>query len=439
LIEKTLHLQERMDELEALQDALSPIPPEVLKELLEQGEVQITSMEAGDLSETSGLFMTDLEGREAQLREMLKRLEDLQREVGDLDRELLEAFGDLGPKEQAFFYDEWDHLMQDYRPEWCRLTETVLDGDDTSFVEDTRQRYTDLLNQVRRQFQLLKPELFRKIKRLMDGDEIDLDSVVEALVDRRAGNALSEKVYMRRDKRDREVAAVFLLDMSASTDDDAPEAPDTASGAEVAPIAPRQFDFSGFISEDDAWQPPKPQSGPPRRRVIDVEKEALILMAEALETLGDAYAVYGFSGYGRDQVDFFVAKEFSDPYNERTQGRIAAMKPHRSTRMGPAIRHAVRKLERQQARIKTLLMISDGYPQDYDYGKDRKSKDYGIQDTMMALREAQLKGIQTFCITVDPSGHDYLRDMCPDQQYLVIDDIAALPDELPKVYRGLTT
>jgi nitric oxide reductase activation protein len=58
---------------------------------------------------------------------------------------------------------------------------------------------------------------------------------------------------------------------------------------------------------------------------------------------------------------------------------------------------------------------------------------------MMALREAQLKGIQTFCITVDPSGHDYLRDMCPDQQYLVIDDIAALPDELPKVYRGLTT
>jgi nitric oxide reductase activation protein len=115
------------------------------------------------------------------------------------------------------------------------------------------------------------------------------------------------------------------------------------------------------------------------------------------------------------------------------------MKPHRSTRMGPAIRHAVRKLARQQARIKTLLMLSDGYPQDYDYGKDRKSKDYGIQDTMMALREAQLKGIQTFCITVDPSGHDYLRDMCPDQQYLVIDDIAALPDELPKVYRGLTT
>jgi nitric oxide reductase NorD protein len=107
--------------------------------------------------------------------------------------------------------------------------------------------------------------------------------------------------------------------------------------------------------------------------------------------------------------------------------------------MGPAIRHAIGKLERQEARLKTLLLLSDGYPQDYDYGKDRQSKEYGIQDTMMALHEAHLKGIQTFCITVDPSGHDYLREMCPDQQYLVLDDIASLPRELPKIYRALTT
>jgi nitric oxide reductase activation protein len=227
--------------------------------------------------------------------------------------------------------------------------------------------------------------------------------------------------------------------MSASTDDEVPELPEAEASDVPEPTPPRKFDFSGFVVEDDDQAPAKPKKDPKRRRIIDVEKEALVLMAEALETLGDAYAVYGFSGYGRDQVEFFVAKEFTETYDRRSQGRIAAMKPHRSTRMGPAIRHAIRKLERQDARIKTLLMLSDGYPQDFDYGKDRKSKDYGIQDTMMALREAQLKGIQTFCITVDPSGHDYLREMCPDQQYLVIGDITALPDELPKVYRGLTT
>jgi nitric oxide reductase activation protein len=282
--------------------------------------------------------------------------------------------------------------------------------------------------------------MFKKIKRLMDGEDIDLDSAVEALVDRRAGNILSDHVYMRRNKRDRSVAALFLLDMSASTDDAVKEPADHVGSAAPIDLPLRPYTFSGFVHDDHyAPLPPPSAAEKPRRRIIDVEKEALILMAEALEALGDHYAIYGFSGYGRDQVDFFVAKEFADRYDERVQGRIAAIKPHRSTRMGPAIRHAVRKLERQEARLKTLLLLSDGYPQDYDYGQDRKSKDYGIQDTMMALHEARLQGIQTFCITVDPSGHDYLREMCPDQQYLVLEDIASLPKELPKIYRALTT
>jgi nitric oxide reductase activation protein len=439
LIEKKLQLQELTEELDRLQEGLSPLPPEVLKELLENGNVEITSLQEGDLQGTSGLFLSDLEGRQNELRDDLARLESLQEAIESLDSELGDALGHLKPVDSTYLYDEWDYQMQDYRRGWCRLNEIVLDEEDTSFIQETRQRHAELLNQIRQQFQLLKPEMFKKIKRLIDGEEIDLDSAIEAHIDRRAGNMPSEKVYTRRQKRDRDVAAAFLLDMSASTDDEVPEILETETVEVSEPTPPRPFDFSGFVVEDYYQAPAKPRQDPNRRRIIDVEKEALVLMAEALETLGDAYAVYGFSGYGRDQVEFFVAKEFTELYDSRAQGRIAAMKPHRSTRMGPAIRHAIRKLERQDARIKTLLMLSDGYPQDFDYGKDRKSKDYGIQDTMMALREAQLKGIQTFCITVDPSGHDYLREMCPDQQYLVIDDITALPDELPKVYRGLTT
>jgi hypothetical protein len=439
LIEKKLQLQAFTDELDRLQDGLSPLPPEVLKALLENGHVEITSLQEGDLQGTSGLFLSDLEGRQNELRDTLARLESLREAIASLDTELGDALGDLKAVEYTYLYDEWDYHIQDYRRGWCRLNEIVLDEDDTRFIQETKQRHAALLTQIRQQFQLLKPEMFKKIKRLIDGEDIDLDSAIEAHIDRRAGNVPSEKVYTRRQKRDREVAAAFLLDMSASTDDEVPERPATDAIEAPEPTTPRKFDFSGFVVEDYDQAPVKPRQDPHRRRIIDVEKEALVLMAEALETLGDAYAVYGFSGYGRDQVEFFVAKEFTETYDSRSQGRIAAMKPHRSTRMGPAIRHAIRKLERQDARIKTLLMLSDGYPQDFDYGKDRKSKDYGIQDTMMALREAQLKGIQTFCITVDPSGHDYLRDMCPDQQYLVIDDITALPDELPKVYRGLTT
>jgi nitric oxide reductase activation protein len=439
LIQKQFRLQELTDTLQQMQDAVSPIPPEVLKELLEQGRLEITSVQEGDVSATSGLFVNDLEGRKPPESDGVVRAE-LQREIEALRAELHAAYGELAAQERAVLYDEWDYLIGDYRKRWCCLTETILPAEDTTFVAETRQKYAELLTRVLRQFQLLKPDMFKKIKRLVDGEDIDLDSAIEALVDRRAGNILSDKVYMRRHKRDRSVAALFLLDMSASTDDEVKAADDTDAPDTAAHPPPRPYDFSGFIRDDYyAPPPPPPPAQKPRRRIIDVEKEALILMAEALEALGDHYAIYGFSGYGRDQVDFFVAKEFTERYDACVQGRIAAIKPHRSTRMGPAIRHAIRKLERQEARMKTLLLLSDGYPQDYDYGKDRKSKEYGIQDTMMALHEARLKGIQTFCITVDPAGHDYLRAMCPDHKYLVIEDIAALPKELPKIYRGLTT
>jgi nitric oxide reductase activation protein len=441
LIQKKMRLQELAEALQAHEQGLSPLSPEALQALQKQGEIDIKSLQAGDLSVTSGLFVTNLEGREGLEPDVAARAATVQQDVEALQAELQQEYGDLAARSQTFLYDEWDHIIGDYRRAWCRLTETIMDDAGTAFVEETRQRHAELFAQVSRQFQLLKPDTFTLVKRLVDGEEIDLDSAIEAFVDRRARHALPEKVYMRRQRRERSVAALFLLDMSASTDDVVPEPASSSMPSPQSAPAPRLYDFSGFVQDDHSYTlPPRaPATSPPKRRIIDVEKEALVLMAEALEGLGDAYAVYGFSGYGRDQVDCFVIKEFLERYDARVQGRIAAIKPHRSTRMGPAIRHAVHKFASQEARLKLLLLLSDGYPQDFDYGKDRKSKEYGIQDTTMALHESRLKGIQTFCLTVDPAGHDYLRAMCPDQQYLVLEDMASLPKELPKVYRSLTT
>ena len=406
VIEKKMRLSELEDALRR-HDGLSPLSPEALKALLENDGLDIKSLQRGEVNATTGLFVSNLQGRPAE--DAAVRRETLREQADLLRAELRETEAEPVRLPQTFHYDEWDYLIGDYRRAWCRLREMPLGDAGPDFVIDTRRAYAGLLAQVKRQFQLLKPEQFKTVKPLTDGEAIDLDSAVEALVDRRAGHALADKVYARRDKQDRSVAAVFLLDMSASTDDKIKN-PD------------------GRAADDSE----------PQRRIIDVEKEALVLMAEALDALGDAYAVYGFSGYGRDQVDAFMVKSFDEPYDRRIQGRIAAIEPHRSTRMGPVIRHAAAQLGRQEARLKALILLSDGYPQDFDYGQDRKSKEYGLQDTTKALQEARLKAIHTFCITVDPSGHDYLRQMCPDRQYLVIDDMAELPQELPKVYRGLT-
>jgi nitric oxide reductase activation protein len=276
---------------------------------------------------------------------------------------------------------------------------------------------------------MLKPELFRKIKRLFDGEDLDMDATIEFLVEKNAGFAPSGKIYWRRNKIERDIAVAFLLDMSASTDEEiarrerrfAPNEPPTDVQPNLYWWANRRMDISAT---------PK--------RIIDLEKESTVLLIKALETIGDAYGIYGFSGYGRENVEFYVIKDLDEDFSERVKGRIESISPVRSTRMGPAIRHATTKLMQHDSKVRILFLISDGRPQDHGYGRDRTEKDYAIHDTHMALVEAKRQGIVPFCLTVDRYGHDYLKQMCEDLGYAVVGDIESLPLRLPLLYRRLT-
>jgi nitric oxide reductase activation protein len=169
------------------------------------------------------------------------------------------------------------------------------------------------------------------------------------------------------------------------------------------------------------------------RRVLDVEKEGLVLLSEALDAIGDRYAVYGYSGKGRREVDFAVLKDFEEPAGVRWASRLGAVQPLQQNRDGAAIRHAARKLLACAAKVRLLVLISDGKPLDEGYADE-----YSLEDTKAALREARRQGIDPFCITVDPTADDYLKRMYGDVRYLVIDDIRQLPERLPRVYQRLT-
>jgi len=359
----------------------------------------------------------------------------------EADRAVLHrAFGNLDAGSRSFLYDEWDYLRQTYLSGWCRLFERRLRGEDFGFIGEVRRRHRLLARRVRHQFGMIRPQSRRRVRRVLDGEELELDAVIETVVDRRAGREPDDRVHARREKGLREVAAAFLLDMSASTDYPVPDprepAPHDADGEpqEATEDDPLLWGVRRQRRDDSDAAP-----AAARRRVIDVARESLALMCEALEALGDGYAVYGFSGYGRDEVEFYVAKEFRDRLSPRTWAAIAAMTPRRSTRMGTAIRHAATRLRAQEARVKLLVIVSDGYPEDRDYGPERGNHEYAIRDTAMALAEAGRSGVQTFCVTVDRAGHDYLRTMCADERYLVIDEVEALPEALTKVYRTLTS
>jgi nitric oxide reductase activation protein len=358
------------------------------------------------------------------------RMDALQRRSDSGRAVLRRASAGVSRAERSFLYDEWDYHKRGYLRGWCRLHEQRLKGENgPAFLEAVHHRHGALLTRVRRQFQHIKPESTERVRKVSDGEEVDLERAVEARSDIRAGLAPSERVYMRRDRARREVAAAFLVDLSASVREPVPD-PD------AEPEKPHVPEYD----QRQIWgmRPPLVERDEERRRVIDIQKEALALMVQALEALGDEYGIYGFSGENRENVEFYVAKELGDRLGVQVWNAIAAMRSHRYTRMGPAIRHTIRKLERQDARRKVMLLISDGYPQDIDYGPDRDDREYGIHDTAQALREAELARIQTFCVTIDRAGHDYLRKMCPEGRYLIIDEVESLPAELGKVYRLLT-
>lgn len=348
-------------------EAYGEVPPELVEALL-------SSMMADGERDTDALW--------EMFREMLDNMVFDSPDAEELEENV-----------KTFFYKEWDRNLSDYKMEWCLVRQRIARDDPNGFVEDIRSRLHGIIGLIRRQFTRLKPERFKKYRTQPTGDGLDIDALVEAMVDMRSGTFLSENVYIRRDKRIRDVAVLFLLDLSGSTEE-------KVGG----------------------------------RRVIDIQKEAMVLMAEALDSLDDPYAIYGFSSEGRHRVDLFSIKDFAEPYNERIQYRMGNLEPLGLTRMGAVIRHGLHKLDNTAAAVRLMVILTDGRPYDLEYG----NLDYAIADTQKAIQEVRQKRVHPFIITSDKKSSDYLKRIAPQTQSIIVQKVELLPQLLPAIYKRLT-
>ncbi|HEY8410381.1 MAG TPA: VWA domain-containing protein [Pyrinomonadaceae bacterium] len=310
----------------------------------------------------------------------------------------------LSEGEVAYNYDEWDRELTDHRIGWCRVVEKKVKHGDRHFVDLTKERHKGVISSIRHQFQLMKPENLTRVANEVDGEEFDLNAVIDFVIDRRADGYQSERIYTKRLRRRRDVAVSFLLDQSSST------------------------------ARTIGRHPLQPYTRP-GRRIIEIEKEGLVLMSEALEAVGDVYSINGFTSEGRRNVKFYIVKDFNEKYNDEVKRRIGGITYQNNTRLGAAIRHATAKLAKQEARTRLLIVLSDGRPYDHDYGDAR----YAREDTREALRQAKNEGITPFCITIDRESEAELRDLYGEVGYTIIDDVLSLPERLPGIYRRLTT
>ncbi len=293
-----------------------------------------------------------------------------------------------GSLQAPICYDEWDYRRKGFRKNWCVVTVKELPELRSGFIRQTLSKYYGVVNRLRHQFEMMRTT-DRFARRQRDGDDIDLDALVESLADSRAGLPSSDRLYIKLLKDDRDIAVVFLVDMSNST--------------------------AGWVG--------------------NTIKESLVLMTEALEVLGDRYAIYGFSGMRRTRCEIFHIKDLDESSGELVRERIGAIAPMEYTRMGPAIRHAASLLTKTDARVRLLITLTDGKPEDYD---DYKGE-YAIEDTRHALLEAKMAGIHPFCITIDHQAHDYMDHLYGPVNYIFVNDVRKLPLRMPEIYRVLTS
>ncbi|MEC7988215.1 MAG: VWA domain-containing protein [Myxococcota bacterium] len=295
-----------------------------------------------------------------------------------------------------YVYPEWDETIQEEKPKWTSVQELRVFDRKNDFVDGVRLQYRAEIQHLRKSFFALRPENWSPLRGREDGESIDFDRLIAAKIARRNGEN-DMRFYIRKHRLQRSVSVAFLIDMSSSTNE--------------------------LIHGSD-------------KKIIDVEKEALAITAEALDALGDSFAIYGFSGYGRRQVAFYIAKEFTDSWNETTQNRLGNMNWKMENRDGAAIRHCCARLEKQKSKTKILILLSDGKP--LDCGGSQYADSYAQADTKKALLEVKKRGIYPFCITVDPDGADYLAQMYGKHGFIVLERVEKLPTLMPQIYRRLT-
>jgi len=298
------------------------------------------------------------------------------------------------PDTPPHHYPEWDYVIGVYRPTWCTLREQPVEPGAAGDIDAILARHEEATSRVTRLVKTARVGPATRRRRQVEGADLDLDACISALADLRGGRTPTPRVYQQPGRIRRDLAVLWLLDLSRSTQEIVP-------GAGVS--------------------------------VLALAQAATAVVAQAIASTGDRFAVHGFDSSGREDVGYYCFKDFDEPYAAEARARLAGMTPLRSTRMGTALRHAGRRLSRERAARKLIVLVTDGVPHDIDV-HDRW---YLALDAKRAVAEQTGLGIATYCVSLDPSTDAYVARIFGAGNYLVLDQLVRLPKKLALVYLRL--
>ncbi|MBL7003097.1 MAG: nitric oxide reductase activation protein NorD [Gammaproteobacteria bacterium] len=308
------------------------------------------------------------------------------------------SFNDMWGKEPVsdpFHYPEWDYQIQLHRPDWATVYER---RQPRGMVEDIQQiidDYRPVAHRIKQIIDLLTPEGVQRQRNMEDGDEVDINAAIDAMIAIRMGEQPNTRITMRNVLKTRDLSVVLLLDLSESTNE--------------------------------------PMKGSDKT-VLQLTREAATLVSTAIEGIGDPYAIHGFASDGRHDVQYYRFKDFNQHFDDDAKSRLAGMRGGLSTRMGAALRHSGNHLLKQPEKRKLVLLLTDGEPADID----ERDPQHLRHDTKKAVEELYSNGVLTYCLTLDPNADDYVKRIFGANNYTVIDNVDKLPEQLPTLFASLT-
>jgi len=315
------------------------------------------------------------------------------------DLENTKSFNEMWGKEpvsEPFHYQEWDYQIQLHRPDWATVYERRQPKGNPEDIEKILTAYKPIAHRIKKIIDLLTPEGVQRVRNMEDGDEIDINAAVDAMISIRMGTQPNPRITMRNVLKSRDLAVVVLMDLSESTNE-------AMQGSE--------------------------------KTVLELTREAATLVSTAINGIGDPFALHGFASDGRHDVQYYRFKDFNQHFDDEVKSRLSGMQGGLSTRMGAAMRHAGWHLMKQPERRKLLLIVTDGEPADID----ERDPQHLRHDTKKAVEELYTKGVLSYCLTLDPQADNYVKRIFGENNYTIIDNVDRLPEKLPTLFASLTS
>jgi len=299
------------------------------------------------------------------------------------------------PLSEPFHYSEWDYQIQLERPFWATVQEKRPKSGDLDVIDQITAQYKREIHRMKFLLDAMQPQGVQRIRKLEDGDEIDINAAIASFIDIRLGSQPDPRIMMRSVRKTRDFSILVLLDLSESTNE---------------------------TVQDQEYS------------VLELTRQACVLLADAISKVGDPFAIHGFCSDGRHDVEYYRFKDFDQHWDEVPKARLAGMTGQLSTRMGAAIRHAGHHLKLQRSAKKLLIVITDGEPADIDV----RDPQYLRYDAKKAVEEVGRDGVITYCMSLDPRADNYMSRIFGQRNYMVVDHVQRLPEKLPVLYAGLT-